>query len=60
MLGEDYYISEMRRLKEYYQFDKIKDCKKNYKVLEDFIENCYQNDKHLPNLEEINQRIRNL
>ena len=59
-LGEDYYISEMRKLKEYYQFDKIKDCKKNYKVLEDFIKICYQNDKRLPDLEEIIQRIRDL
>lgn len=57
---EDYYNQEMNNLKEFYQFPSIKDCRKNYKVMEDFIRKCYEDGKSIPILESIIQHIYNL
>ncbi len=54
---EDYYNKELNKLKEIYEFTKVKDCKKNYKVMEDFIEKCYLDGKKITIIEEIIQNI---
>lgn len=47
----------MHSLKEFYQFPNIKHCRKNYKVMEDFIRKCYEDGKSIPLLESIIQQI---
>ncbi|MFX1477959.1 MAG: ATP-dependent endonuclease [Promethearchaeota archaeon] len=59
-LEEGYYIREMSNIKEFYQFPHIKDCRKNYKVMEDFIRKCYEDGKSFPILESVIHQIYNL
>ena len=59
-IEKDYYNREMNRLKEFYQFPSIKNCRKNYKVMEDFVRKCYEDGKSIPILESIIQYIYNL
>ncbi|MFX1591977.1 MAG: ATP-dependent endonuclease [Promethearchaeota archaeon] len=59
-IEEDYYNQEMNSLKEFYQFHSIKDCRKNYKVMQDFVRKCYEDGKSIPILESIIQQIYNL
>lgn len=56
-IEENYYNQEMNVLKELYQFPRIKNCRKNYKVMEDFIRKCYEDGKSIPILESIIQHI---
>lgn len=56
-IEENYYNQEMNVLKELYQFLRIKNCRKNYKVMEDFIRKCYEDGKSIPILESIIQHI---
>ncbi len=56
-IEEDYYDQEMNVLKELYQFPNIKNCRKNYKVMEDFVRKCYEDGKSIPILESIIQHI---
>jgi len=59
-LEQEYYNQEMNILKELYQFHSIEECRKNYKVMEDFIRKCYEAGKSIPILESIIQQIYNL
>ncbi|KKL74408.1 hypothetical protein LCGC14_2065190 [marine sediment metagenome] len=59
-VNEDYYNREMNELKDYYQFNKTKQCKKNYKVMQDFIEKCYSDGRRIPILEDLIQKIHDL
>jgi len=59
-MEKEYYDQEMKVLKELYQFPKIENCRKNYKVMEDFIKKCYEDGKSIPILESIIQHINEL
>ena len=59
-IEEDYYNQQMNVLKELYQFANIKNCRKNYKVMETFIRKCYEDGKSIPILESIIQHIYDL
>jgi len=59
-IEEDYYKQEMSKLRDLYGFPSIKGCKKNYKVMEDFITICYKDGKKIPILEQIIKYINNL
>ena len=59
-IEENYYNEELNNLKKYYQYPSIKDCRKNYKVMEDFIGKCYEDGKSIPILESIIHHIYNL
>ncbi|MHA1439757.1 MAG: ATP-dependent nuclease [Promethearchaeota archaeon] len=57
VIGNDFYDAEMKNLKESYGFTRVKNCKKNYKVMEDFIRKCYEGGKKIQILEKIIQNI---
>ena len=59
-IEDDYYNQEMTKLRDLYGFPSIKDCKKNYKVIEDFITICYKDEKKIPVLEQIIKHLNNL
>ena len=47
----------MEELRAEYEFNKIKDCRKNYIVMEQFIQKVYEAGKSIPILEELIQKI---
>ncbi len=50
----------MNIVKDIYQYRNFSDCRKNYKVIEEFLKICYDDEKEIPHLEQMIQRIRNL
>ena len=59
-LEEDFYNREMNKLREFYEFPKIKDCKKNVTIMKEFLEISYKEGKNIPIFEQIIQNIHDL
>ncbi len=59
-IGDELYTQIMDELKIKYEFQKDKDCKKNYIVMTDFIKKVYNAGKSIPELDDIIEKIYNL
>ena len=56
-VGEDFYTQIMEELRAEYEFNNIQDCRKNYIIIEQFIQKVYEAGKSIPILEELIQKI---
>ncbi len=59
-LDKVYYNQEMNKLRELYEFPKIKDCQKNVTIMKEFIKISYEAGKRIPFFEQIIQNIHEL
>ena len=59
-VGDGFYTQIMDELKDKYEFNEDRDCRKNYVVMTQFIQRVHELGANIPELEEIIQKIYDL